>query len=230
MRSRHNPPSFGTIHFNGGIVETQPLSNRFQDKLLLYSQTEDLKERRQIEETIWAEYGAEYAVFVLDMSGFSLMTRKYGIVHYLSMVRRMQLTTEPIVKSYGGRMIKYEADNCFAVFPDSLSAVNAAIAMQHAFTASNLLTSDDLDIQIACGIDYGKLLVLEQEDCFGDPVNFASKLGEDVAAAGDILITKEAMEMIPAHVGIRAREINVLISGIELTAYKLEYRENSGSQ
>ena len=31
-----------------------------------------------------------------------LLTRKYGIVHYLSMVRRMQLTTEPIVKSYGG--------------------------------------------------------------------------------------------------------------------------------
>ena len=92
-------------------METKPLSIRFQDKLLLYSQTEDVTERRQIEETIWAEYGAEYAVFVLDMSGFSLMTRKYGIVHYLSMVRRMQLTTEPIVKSYGGRMIKYEADN-----------------------------------------------------------------------------------------------------------------------
>jgi len=121
------------ISYNGGNMETKPLSIRFQDKLLLYSQTEDMGGRRQIEEDIWAEYGAEYAVFVLDMSGFSLMTRKYGIVHYLSMVRRMQLTTEPIVKSYGGKMIKYEADNCFAVFPDPLSAVNAAIAMQHAF-------------------------------------------------------------------------------------------------
>jgi class 3 adenylate cyclase len=205
-------------------METKPLSIRFQDKLLLYSQTEDGTERRQIEETIWAEYGAEYAVFVLDMSGFSMMTRKYGIVHYLSMVRRMQLTTEPIVKSYGGRMIKYEADNCFAVFPEPLSAVNAAVAMQHAFTASNLLTSDDLDIYIACGIDYGKLLILEQEDCFGDPVNFASKLGEDIAAAGEILVTKEAMEMIPAQAGIRTREIKVLISGMELPAYKIEYK------
>src|SRR5574338_940596 len=151
-------------------METKPLSKKFQDELLLYSQTEDLAERRRIEESIWAEYGAEYAVFVLDMSGFSMLTRKYGIVHYLSMVRRMQLTTEPIVKSHGGFMIKYEADNCFAVFPDPLSAVNAAIAMQNAFTASNMLTPDDFDIHIACGIDYGKLLVLEQEDCFGDPV------------------------------------------------------------
>jgi class 3 adenylate cyclase len=207
-------------------MESKPLSKRFQDELLLYSQTEDMEQRRQIEQNIWSEYGGEYAVFVLDMSGFSLMTRKYGIVHYLSMVRRMQLTTEPIVKSYGGRMIKYEADNCFAVFPDPLAAVNAAIAMQHAFAASNLLTSDDLDIYIACGIDYGKLLILEQEDCFGDPVNRASKIGEDIAAAGEILITKEALEMIPAHTGIRSREIKVLISGIELPAYKIEYKEN----
>ena len=73
------------------------MSENFQQQLLRYSQTEVLKERRNIEETLWAEYGAEYAVFVLDMSGFSLLTRKYGIVHYLSMVRRMQLTTEPIV-------------------------------------------------------------------------------------------------------------------------------------
>jgi adenylate cyclase len=166
-------------------------------------------------------------VFVLDMSGFSLMTRKNGIVHYLSMVRRMQLTTEPIVKSYGGRMIKYEADNCFAVFPDPLAAVNAAIAMQHAFAASKLLTSDDLDIYIACGIDYGKILILEQEDCFGDPVNRASKIGEDIAAAGEILITKEAMEMIPAQGGIRAQAIKVLLSGVELQAYKIEYKEDS---
>jgi adenylate cyclase len=207
-------------------MESKPLSKKFQDELLLYSQTEDIDLRRQIEKNIWTEYGAEYAVFVLDMSGFSLMTRKYGIVHYLSMVRRMQLTTEPIVKSYGGRMIKYEADNCFAVFPEPLAAVNAAIAMQHAFAASNLLTSDDLDIYIACGIDYGKLLILEQEDCFGDPVNRASKIGEDIAAAGEILITAEAMEMIPANVGIRTHRINILISGMELPAYRIEYKEN----
>jgi class 3 adenylate cyclase len=137
------------------------------------------------------------------------------------------LTTEPIVKSYGGTMIKYEADNCFAVFPDPLSAVNAAIAMQHAFAASNLLASDDLAINVACGIDYGKLLILDYEDCFGDPVNLASKIGEDIAAAGEILITKEAMEMIPSQVGIRAREIKVLVSGIELPAYRIEYKENA---
>ena len=212
-------------------MASQTMSEQFQEHLLLYSQTESSEERHSIEATLWTNYGAEYAVFVLDMSGFSMLTRKYGIVHYLSMVRRMQLTTEPIVKSYGGFMIKYEADNCFAVFPDPLSAVNAAIAMQHAFSASNLLTSDDLDIHIACGIDFGKILIIGHEDCFGDPVNRASKIGEDLAAAGEILITKDAMQMIPAKAGIKAHEMTVSISGITIPAYMIEYRnENDPAQ
>jgi adenylate cyclase len=199
-------------------------SKKFQDLLLNFSLSDQIEERRKIEESLWQDFGAEYAVFVLDMSGFSMLTRKYGIVHYLSMVRRMQLTTEPIVKSYGGSMIKYEADNCFAIFPDPLSAVSAAIAMQHAFTAANLLTSDDLDIHIAVGIDYGKILIIGHKDCFGDPVNRASKMGEDLAAAGEILITKEGMEMIPPEAGIKAREMSVSISGIVIPAYAIEYR------
>lgn len=203
-------------------MATKP-SKKFQELLLNFSQTEEINDRKKIEETLWSDYGAEFAVFVLDMSGFSMLTRKYGIVHYLSMVRRMQLTTEPIVKSYGGRMLKYEADNCFAVFPEPLAAVNAAIAMQHAFTAANLLTTDDLDIHISCGIDYGKLLIIGHEDCFGDPVNRASKMGEDVAAAGEILITKEAMDMIPIEAGITFREIGISISGVNIPAYAIEY-------
>jgi class 3 adenylate cyclase len=198
-------------------------AKKFQDLLLDFSQTEEMKERKHIEESLWRVYGAEFAVFVLDMSGFSMLTRKYGIVHYLSMVRRMQLTTEPIVKSYGGRMLKYEADNCFAVFPEPLAAVNAAIAIQHAFKAANLLTSDDLDIHISCGIDYGKLLIIGNEDCFGDPVNRTSKMGEDVAAAGEILITQEAMQMIPAEAGVVSREISISISGVNILAYAIEY-------
>jgi adenylate cyclase len=199
-------------------------SKKFQELLLNFSQNEEMDQRRQVETLLWEEFGAEYAVFVLDMSGFSLLTRKYGIVHYLSMVRRMQLTTKPIVKAYGGSMIKYEADNCFAIFPDPLSAVNAAIAMQHAFRTANVLTSDDLDIHISCGIDYGKILLIGQEDCFGDPVNRASKIGEDLATAGEILITKEAMQMIPQEAGITAREMNVSISGVTIPAYLIDYR------
>ena len=199
-------------------------TTRFQTLLLKFSQAEDMDDRKKIETTLWKEFGTEYAVFVLDMSGFSMLTRKYGIVHYLSMVKRMQLTTEPIIKSFSGEMLKYEADNCFAVFPDPLAAVHAAIAMQHSFASENILTSDDQDIHIAVGIDYGKLLIVGHEDCFGDPVNRASKMGEDIAAAGEILISQEAFDMIPTEANIKTREVNISISGISIPAYIVEYR------
>jgi len=197
---------------------------KFQDLLLNFSQAEDPDLRAKIEKTLWDTFGEEQAVFVLDMSGFTRLTRKFGIIHYLSMVRRMQLTSGPIVQSYDGYMLKYDADNCFALFPNPLSAVNAAIAMQHAFDAANILTPDDLDIRIACGIDYGKILVVGNEDCFGDAVNRASKLGEDIAEAGDILVTKEAMEMIPEEAGIKSHAIQISISGVNISAHAIDYR------
>ena len=81
------------------------LEKDFQDKLLLFSQEINDTGRKKIEAELWNSYGSEQVVFVLDMSGFSLLTRKYGIIHYLSKERRMQLTAEPIVRTYGGSLI-----------------------------------------------------------------------------------------------------------------------------
>ena len=86
---------------------------------------------------IWEKYGSTKAVLIIDMSGFSLLTQRHGIVHYLSMVRRMQITAEPIIESYGGQVIKFEADNCYAMFDDPLGAVQSAIALNHSFQSSN---------------------------------------------------------------------------------------------
>ncbi|MCE9647620.1 MAG: adenylate/guanylate cyclase domain-containing protein [Chloroflexi bacterium] len=197
---------------------------QFQELLLRYSQETNDVEKKAIEEGLWKQYGTEQAIFVLDMSGFSLLTRKHGIIHYLSMVRRMQLTAEPVIESFGGTVIKFEADNCFAMFPDSLPAINAAIALQLAFEASNLLTSDEFDVHISCGIDYGKILMIGNEDCFGDAVNRACKLGEDVALAGEIIVTREAMERVPPQADLKYQEVNISVSGITIPAYTIEYR------
>jgi class 3 adenylate cyclase len=199
-------------------------SKRFQNLLLHFSQETSDEGRQKIEMQLWNEYGTEQAILVLDMSGFSLLTRKYGIVHYLSLVRRMQLTAELIIETYEGSVLKFEADNCFAIFPDTLPAIRAGIAMQLAFETSNLLTSDDFDVRISCGIDYGKILIIGNEDCFGDTVNRACKLGEDVATAGEILVTREAMDRVHPEADLKRRAINVSISGITIPAYVIEYR------
>jgi adenylate cyclase len=205
-------------------MHIQPKDPQLQETLLNYSQESDQSKRKMLEDGIWQKYGSENTAFVLDMAGFSLLTRKYGIVHYLSMIRRMQMTVEPIITSHGGRVIKFEADNCFAIFPDPTSAALTAITIQHAFAAVNLMTHEDMDIHVTIGIDYGKILILNEDDMFGDAVNRACKMGEDLGKAGEILITKEAMDMIPEDAQIHGKLIKVSIGGMSMQAYQIMYR------
>ena len=192
--------------------------NKFNDYLLAFSQNPNAEDRSEIESKIWDEFGVERAVLVLDMSGFSLLAQRYGIVHYLSMVRRMQLTAEPIINNQGGSVVKFEADNCFAAFPRPLEAVMAGILLNAAFDAENLLTPDELDIRISCGIDWGKILLIDDKDFFGNAVNRASKLGEDLAHPGEIFVTREAMDLIPEAAGIKYKPVSLSIGGITIVA------------
>lgn len=202
----------------------------FQDLLMNFSQQADPAERKKIEDAIWNQYGTENTVLVLDMFGFSLLTRKYGIIHYLSMIRRMQLTVEPIITGHGGWVVKFEADNCFALLPDPLSAARAAITIQHALNAANLLTDEELDVHVAIGIDYGKILIINNEDIFGDAVNRACKLGEDVGHADEILVTSQAMELIPKEAEIDGKPIEVSISGMSIPAYSIKYKPRADEE
>ena len=193
--------------------------DRFNDLLLQYSQEPNASERQQLEQKLWQEYGEERAVLVLDMSGFSRLVQKHGVVHYLSMVRRMQLTALPIVESYAGNVVKFEADDCFASFPDTLKAIRCCIALNHAFDAANILTPDELDIRISCGIDYGPILVVDGKNLFGNPVNRASKLGEDIAGPGEIIVTEEAMNDVPRQTDINFDPVRFTISGVEIRGF-----------
>jgi adenylate cyclase len=193
----------------------------FQDLLLRYSQEPDAQRRQAIEDALWRDYGQERAVLVFDMTGFSELSHRYGIVHFLSMVKRMQLTTEPIVGRYSGTLVKFEADNCYAMFPDVAAAAQAAHEINAAFDAANEDTPDELDIRIACGIDYGRILVVSGRDFFGNAVNRACKLGEDLAGPGEVLITREAMVMMPTDRETQARPVAFEVSGVAIEAFVL---------
>lgn len=175
-------------------------------------------ERRQdIEKEIWEIYGREHAVMVLDMSGFSLLTQRHGIIFYLSMVRRMHKAVAPLVSKHGGRVIKFEADNAFAVFDTVLQAVETARGIHAYFVAD----TDPERVHVSIGIDHGKVLMVDNIDVFGNPVNRASKLGEDIAEADETLITAEAFALIPEDAGISGKHTPMTISGIEIDVISL---------
>ncbi|MCM8542456.1 MAG: adenylate/guanylate cyclase domain-containing protein [Lentisphaeraceae bacterium] len=199
------------------------MNQRFQDLLLEYSHLSTPSQEQQgLEQTLWDEFGDEKAVFILDMSGFSLTVQRYGVIHYLSMIRRMQLTVEPIINQYGGRVIKFEADNCFAVLDNVESAIKAGIDINKALKEENEKTPEEFNIHVACGIDYGKILIIDNQDFFGNAVNCACKLGEDLAERGDIYVAQEAFNSVPEG-QFDSKVLNLNISGIELTTRSIVF-------
>lgn len=193
-----------------------------RELLLEYGHADGVARRREIEDEIWSQYGAERTVLVWDMSGFSLLTRRHGIVHYLSMVRRMQDLTRPVVHAHRGAMVKFEADNGFAVFAAPVDGVRAAVAMQAAFRRENDGHDADFAIGLSCGVDHGRILLLEGRDFFGDAVNIACKLGEDLAGSGEILVSRRAMDGIPGALPVGGRPVNLSLSGMDFEAVSIE--------
>jgi len=49
-------------------------------------------------------------------------------------------------------------------------------------------------------------------------------LGEDVAAANEILVTRDAMDRVHPEADLKRRAISISISGISIPAFAIEYR------
>lgn len=137
--------------------------------------------RQDIEDLLWSTFGIEACVLALDMTGFSRTVQAQGIVSYLARIRRMQQVSGPLVAAHGGEVVKYTADNLMAVFTDAAGALAAARAIR----AACLALPEPLEVSI--GLDAGRFLYVPHSDCFGDPVNVAFKLAEDIAGNGEVL-------------------------------------------
>jgi adenylate cyclase len=174
-------------------------------------------QRAQAEALVWSRFGVEKAILALDMSEFSLTVRRDGILPYLGSIRRMHVVTAPIVRENAGEVVKYVADNLMAVFDGAGAAVRAAVAINRALAGAHP------GLRVSIGIDYGRFLMVPETDCFGDPVNVAYKLGEDVARPGEILITAAARERLGADFPHALREQAVSFSGLQIAAYGVQY-------
>ena len=200
------------------------MDKRFEKLILKYAREDNAASRKAIEQKLWGNFGVVKTVFVMDLSGFSLLTQKYGVVHYLSMVRRMQIVSQPIIERAGGKVVKYEADNCFAMFDTPLAAAQTAIAVNRAFDEINVHTDERFDIRVAVGIDHGDILLTGGPDYFGETVNTASKLGEDEARPGEILISERALALIPKSAGIAAKRVTLDVARVRIEAASIQYK------
>ncbi len=187
--------------------------------ILLDQRVEHPEKAALIDRQIHEKFEQEKTIFVLDMSGFSRAVQRYGIIHYLTMIRRMRRIVQPIVEKHDGLVVKFEADNCFAVFDHPKQAIEASRAIHHDLSVVNLMTDEDSDIHVSIGIGHGSTLLM-CDDMYGNEMNLASKLGEDVAERNEILLTASAHALVKDMHDLI--EFPLSISGVEMRAYRLK--------
>ena len=188
---------------------------------LLEEIIEQPERRTEVTRSIEEMFGQEKVVMVLDMSGFSQTTQKLGIASFLLMIHQMRRIAAPCVVAHNGLVLKAEADNLFCLFDTVSDAVRAAQKMTRHLAAANHILPQAQRLYVSIGIGYGMILNIADEDLYGNEVNLAAKLGEDIAGMGDILLTAAARAQLQES-GIVCKEESVSISGLELTYFAVQ--------
>ena len=187
---------------------------------LLHVYNEHPSQRDEVIAEIEREFQQTAGIFVLDSCSFSRLVRTAGIIHQLSLLERLERLVLPIIQAAGGRLLRREADNLFAIFSGAGAAAAAAAAVIQAVATANGPLPAAEEIYVSIGIGYGSVLVVGDDDLFGDEMNLACKLGEDVAQQSEVLLTANAYEAL-ATTGWQCEELALSVSGIEVTAYRL---------
>lgn len=189
---------------------------------LLRQRMHDFEKSRHIDQEITASFAGQYAVLVLDSSSFTSNVIRFGIIHSYSLVIAMRDLLTPSMVKHGALHFWYEADNIFAVFNDPISAVRCAEGMQEVAYKSKTDPEMTPCLGICIGIGYGQLLNLGERHLYGLEMNFASKLGEDVAGPGEILLTESAATVIREEYPQWKYELRGIdISGFQLSYYRV---------
>jgi adenylate cyclase len=160
-------------------------------------------------------------IFVSDTSGFTRKTHQYGIFQFLSVMTRNYRRLAPVFPRHRGALLAQTADNMLAVFPDPESALRASVEIQKRLRKFNVGKKDAEQFHLCIGIESGPAYVLE-DNVYGACVNVASKLGEELAGKGEILVTGGVAEQVKARFRC-AYDRTAEIGGRPFELYRVPY-------
>jgi adenylate cyclase len=204
-------PAHGVTFASGRAYLNQLLSERNQDAA----------RAAEIDAQIVRTFEQRVAILAMDMCGFTSITMAYGIIHFLAMIRQMEEVATPAITGNGGRVIKQEADDLFAVFGEPAQALEAALDIRRSFAAINNVLPPARHLHSSIGIGFGDALVIGDEDLFGSEMNVACKLGEDIAEQDEILLTPAAYTALPAGRYL-CKPVHFTLGHLDIHCYRYE--------
>jgi len=166
--------------------------------------------------------GAELTVVSCDSSGFSRKTHEHGIIEFMDNMVKCHDGLEKIVARHGGVTLSNKADNLMLVFDEPAPAVKCAIEMHRWLKRRNKGLPEHKKYNICVGIHHGPLLRFT-DDAYGPAVNVAFKLGEDVAAKDELLVSGQVNGLIKKLFRTDYAK-HVTIGGVTFDVFKVKYR------
>ena len=124
-----------------------------------------------------------------DMSGFTRLTKAYGILHFLGLVETCRAIFKKHLAKYNGKVVKYDGDNVIASFATSLDAVHGVRAIHNDIALYNDGRETDFQVRIKLGMSHGSMLIIGH-DIAGEAWEDCCTLGEDTAEVGEVLVTE----------------------------------------
>lgn len=189
-----------------------------------------IAERRQpgadkalIDRRIWDLFGQTRAVMFTDLSGFSRHVAEFGIVHFLQTIYESMQLFVPVIEQHDGILLKADADSLMVVFRTADKAMSCAIKMQQVTQSFNAGVVPEEQVLLCVGLGYGRMLLIGDEDVFGAEVNAASKLGEDIAKGGNILVTDNFRQNLMTTDGLEFAKLDFAPPGAD-SAYAVRDR------
>jgi class 3 adenylate cyclase len=146
-------------------------------------------DKAEIDARIWDLFGEEWAVMFTDLAGFSSGVASFGIIHFLQVIYESQRLLIPCIDAHDGILLKVEGDSLLVIFRNVIKALDCARDMQDACRDYSATHDAAEQIRLCVGLGFGRMLRIGDRDVFGAQVNAAAKLGEDIARAGEILVT-----------------------------------------
>jgi class 3 adenylate cyclase len=138
------------------------------------------------------------AVVFTDTADFTTRTARHGILHFLMVFERLALAAPEALRESGGEIVKIEGDSLLLRFEDVARACRGVAALETLLAQLNRKRPADECLHFSYGVGYGDVLDLDR-DMFGLEVNLASKLGEDLARPGEVLLTPAAAASLDAR-------------------------------
>jgi len=176
-------------------------------------------DRQKIDARIWDLFGETWAVMFTDLSGFSRRVAEFGIIHFLQIIHESQRLLIPVVEEHDGFLLKIEGDSFLVIFRNSQKAYQCAETMNAVLADYNQKVPAEDKVLLCVGLGYGEVLRIGDTDVWGAEVNAASKLGEDTAKAGDIMVTDQMKQQLAAVPGLSFESFDGPIPGTNAAWY-----------